>query len=49
MSQNYMKQTNQIWYQIFQIVRENCLTDYEEDTPQDNVMELLLRARKGGS
>jgi hypothetical protein len=48
MSQNYMKQTNQIWYQIFQIVRENCLTDYEEDTPQDNVMELLLRARKGG-
>ncbi len=47
MSQNYMKQTNQIWYQIFQIVRENCLTDYDENTPQDDVMELLLRARKG--
>jgi hypothetical protein len=24
MSQNYMKQTNQLWYQIYQVVKENC-------------------------
>ena len=45
MSQNYMKQTSQLWYQIFQVVKENCLTDYSGSTPQDDVMERLLRAR----
>ena len=24
MSQTYMKQVNQVWYQIYQIVKENC-------------------------
>ena len=47
MSQNYMKQVNQLWYQIYQIVKENCLTDYGGQTPQDDAMERLLRARKG--
>ncbi len=47
MSQQYMKQANQAWYQIFQVVKENCLTDYSGATPQDDVMERLLRARKG--
>lgn len=45
MAQNYQKQTNQLWYQIFQVVRENCLTDYDGNTPQDDVMDRLLRAR----
>ena len=47
MSQQYMKQVNQIWYQIYQIVKENCSVDYQGESPQDDVMERLLRARRG--
>ena len=47
MSQAYMKQVNQIWFQIFQIVRENSMTTFDGATPQDDVMERLLRTRKG--
>ena len=48
MSQQYMKQVNQIWYQIFQIVKENCSVEWQANTPQDDVMERLLRTRNGG-
>lgn len=47
MSQNYMKQVNNLWYQIFQIVKENCSEEFMGATPQDDVMERLLRSRKG--
>lgn len=47
MSRDYMKQTSQLWYQIFQVVRENCASAYAGATPQDDAMERLLRARKG--
>ena len=47
MSQTYMKQVNQIWYQIYQIVKENCSVEFNGNTPQDDVMERLLRTRKG--
>ena len=47
MSQMYMKQVNQIWYQIYQIVKENCSVEFSGNTPQDDVMERLLRTRKG--
>ena len=46
MSQSYMKQVNQLWYQIFQIVRENCSSDFS-GTPMDDTMEKLLTAGKG--
>lgn len=36
-----------LWNEIFQIVKENCSTDYSEPSPQDDLMERLLRARKG--
>ena len=45
MSQNYMAQTNRLWYEIFQIVKENCTADYTSVNPQDDVMERLLTAR----
>lgn len=45
MSRDYKKQTNADWYQIYQIVRENCTVDYSGSTPQDDVMERLLRMR----
>lgn len=47
MAQNYMKQTNTLWGQIYQIVKENCSAEWE-GTPQDSVMERLLRSRSGG-
>ena len=46
--QQYMKQVNQIWYQIYQVVKENCSVEWQGSTPQDDVMERLLRARNGG-
>ena len=47
MAQNYQKQVNTIWYQIYQVVRENCTKDYSGSSPQEDVMEMLLRSRKG--
>lgn len=47
MSRDYKKQVNADWFQIYQIVRENCATEFEGKNPQDDLMERLLRARKG--
>lgn len=45
---NYMNQANRLWSEIFQLVKENCGTDYSAGVnPQDELMEKLLRARKG--
>ncbi len=44
---NYMNQSCRLWNEIFQIVKENCTTDYSGSNPQDNLMERLLTARKG--
>ena len=46
MSREYMKQSNQIWYQIFQIVKENNATSYQGANPQDDLMERLLTSRR---
>ena len=47
MGQNYMSQTNRLWMEIYQIVKENCASEYTGSNPQDDVMERLLRARRG--
>lgn len=47
MGQNYMAQTNRLWMEIFQVVKENCSSDYGGENPQDDLMEKLLTARKG--
>ena len=47
MSRDYAKQMNAAWYSIFEVVRANSLTAFEGPTPQDDVMEILLRSRKG--
>lgn len=44
---NYMNQAVRLWNEIFQIVKENCNTEYSDEAPQNDVMERLLRARKG--
>ena len=48
MAREYMKQANLAWYQIYQVVKENCTVDLGEKSPQDDVMERLLTARMGG-
>ena len=47
MSQSFGKQANTLWYQIYQVVRENCSVDYQGASPHDDMMERLLQARKG--
>ena len=47
MSQTYMKQANGLWLIIFQTVKENCSAPFESGNPQDDVMERLLRSRRG--
>lgn len=43
---NYMNQANRLWNEIFQIVKENCSTDYSGPNPQEDLMEKLLRAKE---
>ena len=44
MSQQYQKTANLCWYEIFDIVKQNCTTPFE-DNPNDT-MELLLRRKR---
>ena len=48
MSQSFSKQANNLWYQIYQVVRVNCAVEYRGATPHDDMMERLLTARRGG-
>ena len=48
MSQSFMKQANNLWFQIYQVVKENNAADYKGTTPHDDAMERLLNARRGG-
>jgi len=45
LSQSYQKQSNLLWYEIFDIVKQNCTTKFD-GSPQDDMMEQLLRSRK---
>ena len=45
MSQSFSKQANTLWYEIFDVVKQNSLVDYSGPTPSDNVMERLLQSR----
>ena len=47
MSQNFMTQTNRLWLEIYQIIRENSATELIGANPQDDMMERLLTMRKG--
>jgi len=46
MAQSFMKQSNQLWFQIFQVVKENCTVDFKSSNPQEDMMEYLLTHRK---
>lgn len=47
MSQSYMAQTNHLWDEIYLIVKENCAGEYKGESPQDDIMERLLRTQDG--
>ncbi|MDU1264207.1 MAG: terminase [Peptostreptococcus sp.] len=44
MSSQFQKTANLIWYEIYDIVKQNCTEIYEEDS--DDLMEQLLRRRR---
>ena len=45
MSQSFQKQANLLWYEIYDIVKQNCTAAFTGN-PQDDMMEQLLRSRK---
>ena len=47
MSQNYQKQASLIWYEIFDIVKQNSTTAYVGN-PMEDTMERLLRKKGNG-
>jgi len=47
MSKDYLKQVNATWFAIYQVVKENSSVEFEGASPQDDLMERLLSARKG--
>lgn len=47
MSQQFSRQANNLWYQIYQVVKENCSVEFKGATPHDDMMERLLSARRG--
>ncbi len=46
MSNEYRRQANQLYYQIYQVVKENSSVDVGGLTSSNDVMEQLLRSRK---
>ena len=45
MSISFQKQANLLWYEIFDIVKQNCSTEFV-GTPLNDEMEILLTTRK---
>lgn len=45
MALSYQKQANLLWYEIFDIVKQNSTTAFD-GSPQDDAMEMLLRSRR---
>ena len=49
MAMTYLKQADMAWSKIYEVIKTNCTTEFRQNgTPHDDVMERLLRARKGG-
>ena len=46
MSQSFQKHANMLWYQIFQIVRENCAVSLSDDLNDDPMARLLSQQRR---
>ncbi len=44
-AQQYLKMTNDVWAKIYQVVRETKLTELDSTSPNDDIMESLLRGK----
>ena len=44
MALSFQKQSNLLWYEIFDIVKQNCTTNFS-GSAQEDPMESLLRSR----
>ncbi len=47
MSQAYMKQITQVWYQIYQVIKDNGSSEIDELDAGDIMMEQLLKKKRG--
>jgi len=45
-SQQYLKMTNDVWSKIYQVVRETKLSELDDNSPNDDVMESLLGGKR---
>ena len=45
LAQQYLKMTNEVWAKIYQVVRETKLTELDSTSPNDDIMESLLRGK----
>ena len=45
-SQQYLKMTNDVWSKIYQVVRETKLTEIDNNSPNDDVMESILGGKR---
>ena len=43
LAQQYLKMTNDVWAKIYQVVRETKLTELDNSSPNDDIMESLLK------
>lgn len=51
MTLSFQKQANMLWYEIFDIVKQNNLTPYEgspSDDPMENLLQMRSKKRAGG-
>ena len=44
--QDFIKQSNMLWAQIYTVVQDNCSEQYSGPNPQDDVMERLLTMKR---
>ena len=47
MSREFAKQMNADWYQIYQVVKDNCSVEYGGTNPNDSLMDRLLNSKRG--
>ena len=43
MAQQYLRQTNEVWNKIYMVIRETKLSAWDDNSPNDDIMENLLR------
>lgn len=45
MAQQYLRQTNEVWNKIYVVVRDTKLSNYDDNSPNNDIMENILRGK----